>query len=685
MKIVGRSVRFLSAILIVLLFGVACVPPTSPTTPPIAATPPISPLATPAPASGPALTTDSLIASVAAGLPPGAFEGVAAFPLTVPPGQRPLWAVHSYGLRNFDLSPSPDHFIAIYTQEAGAWQELARLALVSDDIKVAGPDYLGEDGVTQVQIAPSRIWLQVEGGAGAHSGVFDLVSFDGSQLRRDLNAFAPSPGVGHVQDVNGDGQPDVIINASDPYVFCYACGVVKIGYVVYNWDEAQGKFIDVPLQEMLMGQSGHPGRAANSEAVMLARAGLWKDAATKIADAKQLSANVKPPSSNQTLAWNYGIITLTADAMAKHAQNSGYPLLSNVFYGDFAAAVDLMRPYPPAQIFTSTTPLVVGTVAEGWLPQLTQPITTSATSALQARPDLAAAYFLRGWAEYLADPAKLLPQAKSDVTKAASLAPNDALYKQSAMFLAQPVTRVESPTAKPPATPQKTAAPTVKPPTPKPSATAPKPATATPPLPPVKRIQFAPGATSAQAQGQIGAGKIDEYVLKAQAGQWMLVDISSPKNDVLLAVTGLSDKQPYLRSAAGATSWQGKLPATQDYSLKAVSSGAAAPYTLRVTIPARITFKPGTTGASVERKLGAQDQHEYVLKASKGQTMTATIRSPSNDVLLEIYGFEDGQPLVRVPMGATTWTGVLPATQDYSIKAVAVGGPTSYKMDITVK
>jgi len=70
MKMVGRSVRFLSAILIVLLFGVACVPPTSPTTPPIAATPPISPLATPAPASGPALTTDSLIASVAAGLPP---------------------------------------------------------------------------------------------------------------------------------------------------------------------------------------------------------------------------------------------------------------------------------------------------------------------------------------------------------------------------------------------------------------------------------------------------------------------------------------------------------------------------------------------------------------------------------------------------------------------------------------
>jgi hypothetical protein len=65
--------------------------------------------------------------------------------------------------------------------------------------------------------------------------------------------------------------------------------------------------------------------------------------------------------------------------------------------------------------------------------------------------------------------------------------------------------------------------------------------------------------------------------------------------------------------------------------------------------------------------------------------MTATIPSPRNDVLLEICGVEDGRPLMRVPIGATTWTGVLPATQDYSIKAVAAGGPTSYKLDVTVK
>jgi hypothetical protein len=266
---------------------------------------------------------------------------------------------------------------------------------------------------------------------------------------------------------------------------------------------------------------------------------------------------------------------------------------------------------------------------------------------------------LRGWAEFVADPVTGLARARADVAKAASLAPSDALYKASAAYLAKPsAPRPLTPTAKP-ATP--------------------------PPASQARRIQFAQGATSAEVTGQVTPDKIDEYLLRAQQGQWMLVNLFSPRNDVFLAITGISDGQPYLRSAAGATTWQGLLPATQDYSLKVVPSSAAATYTLQVVIPARITFKPGAIGASVEGRLGANDQHEYVLKALKNQKMTVAITSPRSDVVVEIYGFEDGQPLVRVPMGANHWSGVLPGTQDYSIKAVAVGGPTSYTMTVTVK
>jgi hypothetical protein len=173
-----------------------------------------------------------------------------------------------------------------------------------------------------------------------------------------------------------------------------------------------------------------------NQAVALSEAGLWKDAMAAITQARQASVNVQPPFDNDTVDWDYGLIKLYSDAMQDRIAHSGYPLLSNAFYGDYAAAVDLMRAYPVSQIFTSTTPLVIGTVAEAWLPELTTSITSTATAALAAAPDLAPAYFLRGWAEYLADPVAGLPQARDDVNRAAARAPNDALFAQAAAFLA---------------------------------------------------------------------------------------------------------------------------------------------------------------------------------------------------------------------------------------------------------
>jgi hypothetical protein len=54
-------------------------------------------------------------------------------------------------------------------------------------------------------------------------------------------------------------------------------------------------------------------------------------------------------------------------------------------------------------------------------------------------------------------------------------------------------------------------------------------------------------------------------------------------------------------------------------------------------------------------------------------------------VLLTIYGFETGDPLVRYVSGAWQWSGVLPASQEYMIHAVSVGGSTSYRVDISIE
>lgn len=161
-------------------------------------------------------------------------------------------------------------------------------------------------------------------------------------------------------------------------------------------------------------------------------AGLWKDALSAITQAQERVSQY-PEADVQTLTWDYALIKLHAEALAQALTDSPYPLLANVFYGDDAAAVELMRAYSPDQLFTPQTPLIVGTVAEQWVSEVSSRITEATTAALAVKPDLAAAYFLRGWAAYLADPTS--PQARADVRRAAELAPGDTLFVSSAAYL----------------------------------------------------------------------------------------------------------------------------------------------------------------------------------------------------------------------------------------------------------
>ena len=64
--------------------------------------------------------------------------------------------------------------------------------------------------------------------------------------------------------------------------------------------------------------------------------------------------------------------------------------------------------------------------------------------------------------------------------------------------------------------------------------------------------------------------------------------------------------------------------------------------------------------------------------------MSVEITSPNNDVLLEIVA-EDGTPLKRYQNGPPSWTGQLPATQDYFIRAVSVGADTSYTLRVSLE
>ena len=166
------------------------------------------------------------------------FTGVGITPLTAAAAGQ--WAVYTTGMRSYTAAVDQPHLLAVYTREAAGWRQLGLQAIgAGEDAGDPGADYLGEGGVSQAPVEPSRLWLQVEGGVGAHSGAYHLYSFDESGFTLQAAGFSSSPGAGRVEDITGDGIGEVLLDASDYYVFCYACGVRYAHTNVLRWDGAR--------------------------------------------------------------------------------------------------------------------------------------------------------------------------------------------------------------------------------------------------------------------------------------------------------------------------------------------------------------------------------------------------------------------------------------------------------------
>jgi hypothetical protein len=96
------------------------------------------------------------------------------------------------------------------------------------------------------------------------------------------------------------------------------------------------------------------------------------------------------------------------------------------------------------------------------------------------------------------------------------------------------------------------------------------------------RITFEPGGTSATVNGKVTNHFQVSYVLRALAGQTMTVNLTG--SNVGLTIYGLQDGQPLVRAVGGATSFNGKLPITQDYILNVVPAVDSTTFTMTVTV-----------------------------------------------------------------------------------------------------
>lgn len=211
----------------------------------------------------------------------------------------------------------------------------------------------------------------------------------------------------------------------------------------------------------------------------------------------------------------------------------------------------------------------------------------------------------------------------------------------------------------------------------------------------VKRISFAPGATSATVQGNVAANSVDQYVLRVSGGQTIAVAVNS-QTAMWLSVNG-ADGNVLKSMGAGTANWSGIAPTTQDYFLTlSTQNQTAAGYTLQVTVPPlapvveatpvpkRISFAPGAISASVSGALPKNGMDRWVIRVQAGQTMTAKAIPQNGNVMLIVFGV-DGDVYQTDHVGSPDFSQQMRTTQDYYIDVRAWGDTApSYTLQVTV-
>jgi hypothetical protein len=100
--------------------------------------------------------------------------------------------------------------------------------------------------------------------------------------------------------------------------------------------------------------------------------------------------------------------------------------------------------------------------------------------------------------------------------------------------------------------------------------------------------------------------------------------------------------------------------------------------------PKRINFAPGAISATRTGVLTMGGMVRYVLGINAGQTLNASVASGNNNVILVIFG-ADGTVLISDHADASSWSGVVPSTQDYYIDVRAVDGTSAnYTLTVTI-
>ena len=209
-----------------------------------------------------------------------------------------------------------------------------------------------------------------------------------------------------------------------------------------------------------------------------------------------------------------------------------------------------------------------------------------------------------------------------------------------------------------------------------------------------KRITFSPGGTGAVVTGQVGRyPALDHWVIRVNAGQTLNVQVASSSGTAILIING-ANGAVLLSGQARAPNFAAVVPVTQDYFIDVADiSGAGSTYTLTVNVPPlvqssvtaqRIYFAPGAVSATVTGQSSANGLSQWVIRILAGQQLNAQLTFTSGNAILIVYG-ADGTVLQTDHVGASSFSGVVPITEDYFIDVRDTSGiGSNYALVITI-
>ena len=180
--------------------------------------------------------------------------------------------------------------------------------------------------------------------AGAHGVTYDLLLWNGRQLLPVVGHFSSAPGnvvapgaAAELRDLNGDGDPELVIDRTDAYLFFYTSQI-------WHADAAVLRRIGDEFHEVVLGLPpatvGDEALAGARSSLAFAAAGWWPYALENAEAALELAPD------NEQLAWNLIVIRERAGAALREAERNPIPWLGQLLAGDWGQTVEELRAFP---------------------------------------------------------------------------------------------------------------------------------------------------------------------------------------------------------------------------------------------------------------------------------------------------------------------------------------------------